>query len=41
MAEGINRISSIVSDLRTFTQPHLTQLERFPLSKWSTPPCAC
>ena len=28
MAEGINRISSIVSDLRTFTQPHLTQLER-------------
>jgi two-component system sensor histidine kinase PhcS len=28
MAEGIDRISSIVSDLRTFTQPHLTQLER-------------
>jgi C4-dicarboxylate-specific signal transduction histidine kinase len=28
MAEGINRISGIVSDLRTFTQPHLTQLER-------------
>ena len=27
MAEGIDRISSIVSDLRTFTQPHLTQLE--------------
>jgi len=27
MGEGINRISSIVSDLRTFTQPHLTQLE--------------
>jgi signal transduction histidine kinase len=28
MAEGINRISGIVSDLRTFTQPHLTQLEK-------------
>ena len=28
MAEGIDRISSIVSDLRTFTQPHLTQLEQ-------------
>jgi C4-dicarboxylate-specific signal transduction histidine kinase len=28
MAEGISRISGIVSDLRTFTQPHLTQLER-------------
>ncbi|HEX9273456.1 MAG TPA: ATP-binding protein [Candidatus Binatia bacterium] len=28
MGEGINRISSIVSDLRTFTQPHLTQLEK-------------
>jgi len=28
MGEGINRIGSIVSDLRTFTQPHLTQLER-------------
>jgi signal transduction histidine kinase len=28
MAEGIDRISSIVSDLRTFTQPHLTQLEK-------------
>ena len=27
MGEGINRITSIVSDLRTFTQPHLTQLE--------------
>jgi signal transduction histidine kinase len=32
MAEGINRISSIVSDLRTFTQPHLTQLERVPVT---------
>jgi signal transduction histidine kinase len=31
MAEGINRISGIVSDLRTFTQPHLTQLERVPV----------
>jgi signal transduction histidine kinase len=28
MGEGINRISAIVSDLRTFTQPHLTQLEQ-------------
>lgn len=28
MGDGINRISAIVSDLRTFTQPHLTQLER-------------
>ncbi|HSE84916.1 MAG TPA: ATP-binding protein [Candidatus Binatia bacterium] len=28
MGEGINRIGSIVSDLRTFTQPHLTQLEK-------------
>jgi C4-dicarboxylate-specific signal transduction histidine kinase len=28
MGEGINRISSIVSDLRSFTQPHLTQLEK-------------
>ena len=28
MGEGINRISGIVSDLRTFTQPHLTQLEQ-------------
>lgn len=28
MGEGINRISGIVSDLRTFTQPHLTQLEK-------------
>jgi C4-dicarboxylate-specific signal transduction histidine kinase len=28
MGEGINRISAIVSDLRTFTQPHLTQLEK-------------
>jgi signal transduction histidine kinase len=27
MGEGINRISGIVSDLRTFTQPHLTQPE--------------
>ena len=31
MGEGINRISSIVSDLRTFTQPHLTQLEKVPV----------
>jgi C4-dicarboxylate-specific signal transduction histidine kinase len=31
MAEGIDRISGIVSDLRTFTQPHLTQLEKVPV----------
>ena len=33
MAEGIDRISSIVSDLRTFTQPHLTQLEKVSVSE--------
>jgi len=33
MGEGINRISSIVSDLRTFTQPHLTQLEKVSVSE--------
>jgi signal transduction histidine kinase len=31
MGDGIDRISSIVSDLRTFTQPHLTQLENVPV----------
>ncbi len=33
MGEGINRIGSIVSDLRTFTQPHLTQLEKVSVSE--------
>jgi signal transduction histidine kinase len=33
MGEGINRISGIVSDLRTFTQPHLTQLEKVSVSE--------
>jgi C4-dicarboxylate-specific signal transduction histidine kinase len=33
MGEGINRISAIVSDLRTFTQPHLTQLEKVPVGE--------
>src|SRR6266850_5011455 len=33
MGEGINRISSIVSDLRTFTQPHLSQLEKVSVSE--------
>jgi C4-dicarboxylate-specific signal transduction histidine kinase len=33
MSEGINRISGIVSDLRTFTQPHLTQLEKVSVSE--------
>ena len=33
MGEGINRIISIVSDLRTFTQPHLTQLEKVSVSE--------
>ena len=31
MGEGINRISGIVSDLRTFTHPNLTQLEQVPV----------
>jgi signal transduction histidine kinase len=31
MGEGINRISGIVSDLRTFTHPNLTQLEEVPV----------
>ena len=31
MGEGINRISNIVSDLRTFTHPNLTQLEQVPV----------
>jgi two-component system sensor histidine kinase PhcS len=28
MEEGINRIANIVADLRTFTQPNVTQLEK-------------
>ena len=31
MGEGINRISGIVSDLRTFTHPNLAQLEEVPV----------
>jgi C4-dicarboxylate-specific signal transduction histidine kinase len=31
MQDGMERISSIVSDLRTFTQPNLTQTEKAPV----------